>query len=246
MRLSRRLLERGFVQHLLARLAAAYLRLVYATNRWRRIGFEAALARATEGGRSAAVACFWHGRMLMMPFARAPSYHYAIVISSHRDGRLISRAVAHLGIETIVGSTSRGATAATKACVERLRRGSTVICITPDGPRGPRMRASPGAIEMARLAGVRIVPIGYSVTRRRVFRSWDRFILPLPFGRGVLICGEAIDPAGMDRDAACRLLEQRLNAVCAEADRLTGHAPIAPAETAAPAIGVPAGSTAGG
>jgi hypothetical protein len=246
MRLSRRLLANGSVQGALARLAAGYLRLVHATNRWQRIGFEAALAGAAQGGRTAAVACFWHGRMLMMPFARVAPYRYAIVISSHRDGQLIARTVARLGIPTIVGSTTRGATGATKTCIEQLRRGNTVICITPDGPRGPRMRASAGAVEMARLAGVLVVPIAYSVTRRRVLRSWDRFILPLPFGRGVMICGEPIDPAVLDREATRRLVEHRLNALCAEADRLTGHAPIAPAEAPAPAAGMPAGSAAGG
>lgn len=242
MRLSRRILESGVAQHVLATLAVAYLRLVHATNRWQRIGFDDAMRQAMADGRTAAVAGFWHGRMLMMPFARRAPYHYAIVISSHRDGRLIARTVARLGIETIVGSSNRNPTAVTKACVERLRAGNTVICITPDGPRGPRMRASPGAVEMARLAGVRVVPVGYSTTRRRVLRSWDRFILPLPFGRGAMICGEPIDPAGLDRDAACRLLEQRLNALCAEADRLTGHAPIQPAEARPPAAGLAAGA----
>src|SRR6185503_2300433 len=152
MRFPRRLLDSSFVQGTIACAAAAYLRLVHRTTRWQRVGIDDAVRRAMADGRTAAVACFWHGRMLMMPFARVRPYAYSILISSHRDGRLIARAVAWLGIETIVGSSTRGGAGATMACIDRLRRGNAVICITPDGPRGPRMRANLGAIEMARLA----------------------------------------------------------------------------------------------
>jgi lysophospholipid acyltransferase (LPLAT)-like uncharacterized protein len=227
MRFPRRLLDSSFVQGAIAGAAAGYLRLVYVTTRWQRIGIDEAVHTATADGRSSAVACFWHGRMLMMPFARTGPFDFSILISGHRDGRLIARTVARLGIDTIVGSSTRDGTPAAFACIERLRRGNHVICITPDGPRGPRMQADPGAVQMARVARVMLVPVSFGATRRRVLPSWDRFLLPLPFGRGVIICGEPIEAVELDPEAARRLLEQRLNAITAEADRLTGHAPAA-------------------
>jgi lysophospholipid acyltransferase (LPLAT)-like uncharacterized protein len=229
MRFPRRALDNSLTQGVLAWLAAGYLRFVHRSTRWQRIGFEEAERLATTNGRTAAIACFWHGRMLMMPFARIPRYAYTMMISSHRDGRLIARAVGLLGIDTAAGSSTRGGTMATLACIERLRRGHAIVCMTPDGPRGPRMQASVGAVEMARISGVTLVPVSYGVTRRRVLSSWDRFLLPLPFGRGVLIAGEPIEAAALDTETARRLLEQRLNAISAEADRLSGHAPIEPA-----------------
>jgi lysophospholipid acyltransferase (LPLAT)-like uncharacterized protein len=226
MRFPRRLLDSALVQGTIASGAATYLRLVHATTRWQRIGVEEAVQIATADGRSSAVACFWHGRMLMMPFARTGPFAFSILISGHRDGRLIARTVARLGIDSVVGSSTRGGTAAALECIERLRRGNAVICITPDGPRGPLMHANPGAVEMARAARVMLVPVSYGVARRRVLRSWDRFVVPLPFGRGVIMCGDPIEAASLDSEAARALLEQRLNAITAEADRLTGHAPI--------------------
>ncbi len=232
MRFPRRLLDDPSVQALLATAAVAYLRFVHRTTRWQRLGLDEIERAAMQGGRTAAVACFWHGRMLMMPFARRGPYAYTMLISGHRDGRLIARAVGRLGIDTVVGSSTRGGASATLACLQRLRGGNAVVCVTPDGPRGPRMRAGPGAVEMARLAGVMLVPVSCGMSRRRVLPSWDRFVLPLPFGRGVLIAGEAIDPAVTGAEAARRELERQLNAITAVADRLTGHAPILPAPAA--------------
>ena len=98
---------------------------------------------------------------------------------------------------------------------------------------GPRMRAAPGALMTAELAHAVILPVAYATTRRRILKSWDRFLLPLPFGRGVFIAGEAIEaPGRLDeagREALRLRLEAALNAVTAEADRLTGHVPIEPA-----------------
>jgi lysophospholipid acyltransferase (LPLAT)-like uncharacterized protein len=236
MRFPRRLLDNAAVQGALAWTVAGYLGLVYRTIRWRRIGFEAAEGQAIAGGRTSAIACFWHGRLLMMPFARHGRYSYTMLISGHRDGRLIAQTVRRLGIGTIVGSSTRGGAVATRASVERLRQGGAVICVTPDGPRGPRMRANPGAVEIARMAGVMLIPITYGVTRRRLLASWDRFLLPLPFGRGVFICGTPVDPAGLAPEAARAALERQLNAVTVEADRLTGHAPLAPAQARRPAV----------
>jgi len=111
------------------------------------------------------------------------------------------------------------------------------MAITPDGPRGPRMRAGPGAVKLARAAGAPLLPLGWSTTNAIVFKSWDRFFLPLPFGRGVIIWGEPVQvPAEADRDA----LEQaraRLEAVLVkanqDADAACRKRVIEPAEDAA-------------
>jgi lysophospholipid acyltransferase (LPLAT)-like uncharacterized protein len=126
--------------------------------------------------------------------------------------------------------------------LKRLAEGECVG-ITPDGPRGPPMRASGGIVNVARLAQVPIVPIVFATSRRRVLRSWDRFHLALPFGRGAFLWGEPIeidgdlDEAGLEH--ARLLVETRMNALAAEADRRVGHgaslpvpAPAAPMELA--------------
>jgi hypothetical protein len=77
-----------------------------------------------------------------------------------------------------------------------------------------------------------VLPVSYATRWRRILGSWDRFHLPLPFSRGVMIYGEPIEVANDIDDAAseaCRaLIEQRLNAITAEADRRMGHEVVAP------------------
>lgn len=209
--------------------AAQYIRLVRHSGSWQtRGGAHIALLLAQK---RPFILAFWHGRILMAPCPWPNGRTIKMLISTHRDGELIARTVAHFGIETVRGSKSRGGSAALRTMAKALEAGHDVG-ITPDGPRGPRMRAQPGAIALASLSGAPIVPLTYSCARRRVLGSWDRFILALPFGRGVFLWGEPLS-VPRDADAAAREtlrreLERRMNALSAEADRLMGHAPIEP------------------
>jgi lysophospholipid acyltransferase (LPLAT)-like uncharacterized protein len=229
MRVAKRWLRSKFALSAASWLIAAYARLVWRTGRWQIDGREH-LQRHVDGGRPT-LAAFWHGRILVMPFAwhgRAP---FHMLISAHVDGRLIAGAVSHFGIEWIAGSSSDGGGAALRSMLRHLKAGDGVG-ITPDGPDGPAMRAKPGIVVAARLARASVLPVSYATRWRRILGSWDRFHLPLPFSRGVMIYGEPIEVANDSDEAAaeaCRLLiEQRLNAITAEADRRMGHEAVAP------------------
>ncbi len=218
------------VRRLLCAVLARYIQLIYLRGRWEVRGGEIP-RRFWDAGRPFLL-CFWHGRLMMMPCSwnrRAPIY---MLISRHLDGQFIAHTVKHFGIHTIAGSTSRGGTGALRAMLKILASGNCAG-ITPDGPRGPRMRASVGVVNAARLAGVAIVPATFAARRRFVLSSWDRFIIALPFTRGVFLWGEPIEVA-RDADAQAREqarceLEDKLNALCLEADRLVGAAPVEPA-----------------
>jgi hypothetical protein len=226
----RNVLKSDAVQRVLAALIAAYMRLVFRLTRWTRMN-EEPLSRRVQSGQPV-ITCFWHGRMLPM----ANFWHYKMPISllgsPHRDGRLILRTVQHFGVRSIVGSSTRGGSKALREMVETIENGGA-ITLAPDGPRGPRMRASPGVIALAKLTGVPIIPATFSTSAGKVLASWDRFLLALPFGRGVLICGDPISVApnadASALEAARQLLESRLNDITAEADRLCGRRPVEPA-----------------
>src|SRR5437016_10081425 len=200
------------------------IRFVYLTNRWRVEGGECP-RRLTGEGRTFIVA-FWHGRLLMMPPAWHQLTSFHMLISAHRDGRIIAGAMTYFGIDTIAGSTSRGGSSALRAMLKRLKEGGCVG-ITPDGPRGPAMTVSVGTVNIARLAGVPILPLTYATSRRRVLATWDRFHLALPFGRGVYLWGEPIeiigrlDEAGLER--ARNLVETRMVEMLGDADHRLGH-----------------------
>lgn len=204
-----------------------YIRFVYLTNRWTVEGAETPRHLRAEGRPF--ILAFWHGRLLMIPMAWQRFAPMHMLISAHRDGRIIADSVTYFGVNSIAGSTRRGGSAALRAMLKRLADGDCVG-ITPDGPRGPAMTASVGIVNVARLGRVPIVPIVFSTSRCRVLATWDRFHLALPFGRGVFLWGEPIEIApDLDEDGIERarsVVESRMNALAAEADRRAGHCTI--------------------
>jgi lysophospholipid acyltransferase (LPLAT)-like uncharacterized protein len=136
------------------------------------------------------IVAFWHGRLLMMPFLY-PEQPRAILISEHLDGEYISRIAAILGSKVIRGSTTRGGIRAFRQMIGTLREGAHLV-ITPDGPKGPSRKVKTGIIELARLTGAPIVPVSFSSAWRRFLKSWDAFLVPLPFSRAVYVWGEPI------------------------------------------------------
>ena len=231
-----RLMRRPAVSKALSWLAARYIRLVWITGRWRIENADIADRMIADG--TPFIACFWHGRMLMIPNAWKYDSRMSILISHHRDGVFISRTLAHLGIGTIAGSSSRGGGGALVSMVRALKRGE-YMGITPDGPRGPRMRAAPGAAAAARLSGAVLLPVSYSASCRRVLSSWDRFVVPFPFTRGIVRIGQPIEVArNADEDALERArhrLETELISLTDALDTELGVDRIAPAAADSPA-----------
>ncbi len=94
--------------------------------------------------------------------------------------------------------------------------------MTPDGPRGPSAVLQPGIMTMAQKSGAAIVPTGISAKPRILVNSWDRYLVPLPFSRGVILCGEPIFvPPDLSEEAfeVLRLeIEAKLTAIEAAAE----------------------------
>lgn len=174
--------------------------------------------RAKEGN---AIGAFWHGRLLMMPVVYRGK-GLKVLISRHRDGELIGRAVQILGFEAVRGSSTRGGTAGIKGLARALEEGYDVA-IAPDGPRGPRYQVQTGVIQLAKISGRPIVPLTFSASPRKVLRTWDRFLIPFPFSRGVFVWGEPVwvDPKWDEGEAKEKalLLERRLREITELADR---------------------------
>ena len=171
--------------------------------------------------REPAIGAFWHGRLLMMP-AGYRGTKLTILISLHQDGELISRTANYFGFKSIRGSTTRGGLSAMREMLKASREGYD-IAITPDGPRGPRYHVQNGIIELARRTGMAIIPLTFSASRKKLFRSWDRFLFPYPFSRGVFIWGEPVfvprQMNGREFELKRLLLERRLREITDRADR---------------------------
>ena len=170
-------------------IGAKYIKFVSITNKWSFINkkYVENLWKKNESF----ILCFWHGRLLMMPLSWNKKKKINVLISSHPDGQLLSKTVEHFNIETIVGSSSKGGSEAVRNIIKSLKSGVS-IGMTPDGPRGPRMKINSAIIKIASLTGHKIVPLSYSVKKKIFLNSWDKFLVALPFGKGCFIWGKPI------------------------------------------------------
>jgi lysophospholipid acyltransferase (LPLAT)-like uncharacterized protein len=228
------------VQFLLGRLIGSYMLFVGVTTRWRKVN-RAAVEPFWAPGAGRLILCIWHGRFplihAMWSFKRgAPKGK--MLISQSREGGIVAHTSRTVGAGVIRGSAakgrqSKGGLEAVRAMARHIESGG-IVGMTPDGPRGPRMRAKKGPVQVAKLSGAPLMAVAWATSNRIVFDSWDNFILPLPFGRGAKVWGNPIAPpspeASDEEVAEVRLaLETEMNRISAEADRIAGVPVIEPA-----------------
>lgn len=225
----------------LGALIWAYMALCGRTIRWRVEGLER--ARETWTRPSGLIVAAWHSTILTLPtgwtkfMRRWPerSASSAMLISLSRDAEPVARAIKHLGLEGIRGSSTykrkskdKGGGAAV-AEASRLLKSGGAVCITPDGPRGPRQRAGLGPIVLARRANVPILPYALATAPSKRLSTWDRFQIPIPFTRGAIVFGPPLTLAQAGSPEAMRReLETALNIATRRAETLCGAPHIDP------------------
>jgi len=140
--------------------------------------------------KKSVVYAFWHGRMLIFTYShRKQKIH--VLISQHKDGEFIARIIRNLGFVSVRGSTTRGGPKALFEMCKKTASGFDVA-ITPDGPKGPGFQVHPGIVYIAQRTGMPMVPITNSAENRWNLSSWDRFLIPKPFSKTVIMPGEPI------------------------------------------------------
>jgi lysophospholipid acyltransferase (LPLAT)-like uncharacterized protein len=214
-------------------LGAALLRLLRATWRIReeprdfvRLRRE---ARATSPNPIAPGTIYvqWHSRIALAAATQA-GCGVAVLVSRHDDGEYIVRVIEHLGMTTIRGSTTRGGARALLELVRTLESGQDVS-LTPDGPRGPRLRVQQGCVIAAMKSRAAIVPLAFECSRAKRLASWDRFVVPWPFAKVAVVAGDAIEvPPGLDAtgiETWRTRVEEGLHAASRRAAELVGIVP---------------------
>jgi lysophospholipid acyltransferase (LPLAT)-like uncharacterized protein len=210
-----------------ALFAALTLRVVLGSTRFRTRSFDEHVHPANPLDERFIYA-FWHETMLAPTSVRVP---VNVLVSQSADGELITQVCERLGISVIRGSTTRGGVQGMR---EMLREGpGKHFAITPDGPRGPRQRVKSGVIFLAAHTGLPIVVWGAGFTSALRMKSWDRFVMPLPFSTITSVMSEPIrvprdlDSEGIER-YRLRVEEALRNATAqaeAWADQLAGRPP---------------------
>ena len=172
---------------LLAPLITAFYRLWCATLRINEVGRE--VPDALWEKETPMVIPIWHDELFTLIHVRK-NLKLVTVVSQSRDGEYLARLLESLRIRTARGSSSRGGIGALLKAARIMREEGRSCVITVDGPRGPRHEAKQGAVILAHRVPALVQPIRLFPERAIVFRSWDRFQLPVPFSRVHIVFGE--------------------------------------------------------
>jgi lysophospholipid acyltransferase (LPLAT)-like uncharacterized protein len=231
----KRLMRSEFMQSVIGGLIALWMTVVKYTTRWEILHADRAepVIQSGEG----LIALTFHSRFLLLTSAWKKSFqHPHVLISRSRDGAVVAWTCRWLGLSTVRGSAKnaaktkvKGGGKAGREILDAIENGGCIV-ITPDGPRGPRQRVPMGAFRLAKLSGAPVLPCTFAVANRKQFNSWDRFVLPLPFGRGTIIWGTPVRIADTATEAEMETIraqvEAEMNRDMADADTALGHDPV--------------------
>jgi lysophospholipid acyltransferase (LPLAT)-like uncharacterized protein len=166
--------------YVIASILANYIKLVFATSRNFHMMPDSTAPYLC--GEKNAIFALWHSRIALIPALNQRQIKLAAIVSKHNDGRIIGRILSHFGVKAAYGSSSSGGSNAMRQLIELYQQGSH-IAITPDGPRGPNQIAATGVAQFAMLLDAPIICISASASRSIRLKSWDKFIVPLPFSK---------------------------------------------------------------
>jgi lysophospholipid acyltransferase (LPLAT)-like uncharacterized protein len=202
-------------QRLAAWILYATLRLIAATLRYRIHDPYDFMVRKDA---DQVIYCIWHNRLALcmkLYFAfgrqRYQSPGLAGLVSASRDGAFLSSVLERFGVQPVRGSSSRRGGQALLELTTWAERGYD-LAITPDGPRGPRYIVQDGAMSLAQVTGLPVVPVSYYLQWKIQLKSWDRFQVPLPFSRCEVSAGRVIHVPREATEAERELLRQQLEA----------------------------------
>ena len=135
--------------------------------------------------------CCWHNRLFLGPHLLPRNRIINALQSSHSDGMITSIAFKYLGMNVILGSSMKGGMQAFRKMVKCIQNGES-IAITPDGPKGPKETVKEGVVKLAQITGTPIVPLVWTTKKFKLINSWDHFVIPFPFSKGVYSFGKPI------------------------------------------------------
>jgi lysophospholipid acyltransferase (LPLAT)-like uncharacterized protein len=204
-----------FVYRMAAWLAYAIIETLWRTCRLRFVNLDRLTALVREQG--AVVPVFWHQHLLMCArfiADKRAELKTGFMISPSVDGQAPTMLAALYDAHVVRGSGSYTGMRAVRGVYQAIVKDGISPGITPDGPRGPRFKFKPGAIFTAQISGKAVVPIAYAAKPAWLLRTWDKFVIPAPFGKVRIAIGEPYFPPGeldeAQMQAAQREMERRL------------------------------------
>ncbi|HJE03801.1 hypothetical protein AAX26_00679 [Aliarcobacter thereius] len=180
------------------------VKIIYATNK--------KIYHHPKDNGETFIISMWHADLMSQPynyFAFKKDGIVSAMISENRDGEIIAKLVENFNIGAVRGSSSKGGAKALINALKELKAGNEVA-ITPDGPRGPRYSIADGIVVIAQKSSKKIRCFNAIPTRYWQFNSWDKFILPKPFGTINFYISEAFSVENMEIDEAKTLIKEKM------------------------------------
>jgi lysophospholipid acyltransferase (LPLAT)-like uncharacterized protein len=158
------------------------------------------------------IIAMWHGELLMQPLnyrQLKPKGVIKVIVSTHKDGRIISKICEYLGVGSIDGSSSKGGAKALINAIKNIKN-NIDVAITPDGPRGPRYSVADGIVAIAQKTNCDIISLNIQASSYWQFDSWDKFIVPKPFGTIDFYATKPYNITNLSKQEAKELIKEKM------------------------------------
>ena len=179
MHIKKKLLKNIIVQYILGFFTFLYISAVNMTSS---IQFEnESIPKQFWNNDKPFILAFWHSQLMMIGFSWKKNKNVNILASGHSDGRFGAIVGKYFNLNNI--QTSKKNKNISLKSIFKLLNDNNYIGITPDGPRGPKEIVSEGIIKIAKSSKVPIIPVGFWSSKNFKLKSWDSFLITLPFSK---------------------------------------------------------------
>mgnify|MGYP006188576817 FL=1 len=189
MKIKKVLFKNLIIQNILALLAALFILFVRITSSIKIINEN--IPQKYWSNQEPFILAFWHSQLMMIGCSWAIKKKINVLASGHSDGRFGAKIGKYFRLNNF--PTSKSNKISNFRPIFNLLKSKEYIGITPDGPRGPKEKATEGIIKIAKTSGVPIIPIGFWSSRNRKLNSWDSFLITLPFSKCSFVWGKPIE-----------------------------------------------------
>ena len=211
MSIRKKLLKHFIFQQLLAFIAFIYIVFVKITSNIKYENIDS--PKKYWQNKKPFILAFWHGQLMTFSYTWKINKKLNILASSHSDGRFGASIARYFKLNNIpISSDSNNLSLRP---IFKILNSNNYIAITPDGPRGPKEKVSEGIIKIAKISKVPIIPVGFGSSKNFCLKSWDSFLITLPFSKCRIVWGDSITiPENLeDQEIATykKIIEEKIN-----------------------------------
>lgn len=211
MSIRKKLLKHFIFQQLLAFIAFIYIVFVKITSNIKYENIDS--PKKYWQNKKPFILAFWHGQLMTFSYTWKINKKLNILASSHSDGRFGASIARYFKLNNIpISSDSNNLSLRP---IFKILNSNNYIAITPDGPRGPKEKVSEGIIKIAKISKVPIIPVGFGSSKNFCLKSWDSFLITLPFSKCRIVWGDSITiPENLEDQEIVtykKIIEEKIN-----------------------------------